>query len=239
MRNKFRDATSSIGELRRRKKELSDVLHNRFKYPRSKCRNLIKTYMEQAAYHKERHKDRLTKKFKHCRKRMKVVTNDLLDKKTVLPQDVQDLIGGVNIFTTTIEPERSADPMVFDKTIKLSKSELAFLRKGPKFMMRQTVSEGNFCTEIGKMIVKEKNEEMNWSDMNTSTDSKQSSTPPDTMSAAEKQIIAEAGMTYDKETRVIDMGRFKATNYKFNRYVHLPEAGSVEREARYEIRKRK
>ena len=127
MRNKFRDATSSIGELRRRKKELSDVLHNRFKYPRSKCRNLIKTYMEQAAYHKERHKDRLTKKFKHCRKRMKVVTNDLLDKKTVLPQDVQDLIGGVNIFTTTIEPERSADPMVCDKTIKLSKSELACL----------------------------------------------------------------------------------------------------------------
>ena len=66
---------------------------------------------------------------------------------------------------------------------------LAFLRKGPKFMMRQTVSEGDFCTKIGKMIVKEKNEEMNWRDMNTSTGSKQSSTPPDTMSAAEKQNI--------------------------------------------------
>ena len=77
------------------------------------------------------------------------MTNDLQGRKSVLPQEVQELISGVNIFTTTVEPEKSADPMVCDKSIKLSKSELAFLRKGPKFMMRQVVNEGDFCTEIG------------------------------------------------------------------------------------------
>ena len=127
--------------------------------------------------------------------------------------------------------------MICDKSIKLTKSELAFLRKGPRFMMRQPANESDFCTEIGKMIVKEKYEKTDWTELNTSSSSGDDHAPDVALTEAEKQIVAESGMTYDKEYKVVDMGRFKATNYKFNRYVHLPEAGSVENEAKHEIRK--
>ena len=73
MRNKFSTASSSICELRRREKELSDVLHYNFKHPKSRCWNIIRTYMGEAVYHKERQKERLNKKFEHCKKRMRVV----------------------------------------------------------------------------------------------------------------------------------------------------------------------
>ena len=55
---------------------------------------------------------------------------------STLPAEVETMVNGVNIFVEEVEPERSVDPMIHDKAIKLSKSELAFLRKGSRFMFR-------------------------------------------------------------------------------------------------------
>ena len=126
--------------------------------------------------------------------------------------------------------------MICDKSIKLSKCELAFLRKGPKFMLRQAMTENDFCTEINKMIVKDKYEQLDKQDVDPD-DTVVSENEQNRIREAEDKLMAEAGITYDKETRVIDMGKFRATNYKFNKMVHLPEAESMEREARHEIRK--
>ena len=50
-------------------------------------------------------------------------------------------------------------------------------------------------------------------------------------------MIAESGLTYDKEFKTIDMGKSKANYYKFNQFLHLSQAESVEKESRNEIRK--
>ena len=229
MKNKLNDTLASADYLRKSKKELKGVLNSKFMYSKSKCRDLVRTYMRDAGHHKEKQITRLNRKFKHCKQRMNVSKPD----SNPLPSEIEQIVNGVNIFMGALVPERSADPMICDKTIKLSKCELAFLRKGPRFMMRQTINEKEFSTELGKMVVKEKYDEADRleDDLNVSTSRSEE------VGLAERMVVAEAGLTYDKESRVIDMGRFKATNYKFNKFVHLPEAGSVESEAKHEIRK--
>ena len=144
-----------------------------------------------------------------------------------LPPEVNEIIKGVNIFQSDLEPEKSADPMICDKNIKLTKCELAFLRRGPRFMLRQNTNDKDFCTELGKMIVKQKYDQLENGDG-------MSDTEEDDLKEEERKIVAESGLTYDKETKTIDMGKFKATNYKFNKFVHLPDAESIEKESKHE-----
>ena len=226
MKVKFSDTIASANELRASKKEITEVLNNEFNYSKSKCRKLVRTCMERSEYHKERQESRLTKKFRHCQNKMDELRSTSFEP---LPQEIRNIVDGVNIFSADLEPERCADPMICDRSIKLSKSELAFLRKGPRFMMRQSTNENEFCTELYKMVVKEKYEKL---DSNGEEDV-QTESP----SLEEQVIIAESGLTYDKDSKQIDMGKFKATNYKFNKYVHLPGAESVGQESKHEIRK--
>ena len=133
MKNKLSDTLATMDRLSISKKELKGVLNSEFNYPKSKCRRVVRSCMEQAESHRSRHVKRLDRKFKHCRARMKVSDDACIP---TLPPDISKIIEGVNIFNGEIEPEKSADPMICDRSIKLTKSELAFLRRGPGFMMR-------------------------------------------------------------------------------------------------------
>ena len=44
-------------------------------------------------------------------------------------------------------------------------------------------------------------------------------------------------MIYSKKDKVRDLGKLRATNYKFNKYVCLPKPETTYREAIHEIRK--
>ena len=61
----------------------------------------------------------------------------------------------------------------------------------------------------------------------------------DQMSKEEKALTAKSNILYDKSDKSLDMGRFKATEYKFNKYIHLPKAESIERESLHEVRRNK
>ena len=169
MKSKLIDTIASLELLKKSKRDLVDSLCSEFSFPKSKCRNLIRSYMRDATVHKERHNERLSKKFKHCKKKMKI-NHDIVEKQMIdcLPSEVKEIASGVNIFQNDLLPERSADPMICDKSIKLSKSELAFLRKGPRFMARQAITENDFCTELNKMIVKDKYEQADDIDLDNS-----------------------------------------------------------------------
>ena len=229
MKDKLSDTYASLVELRKSKKEIKEDLNHRFLYPKSKCRKLVKSYMRDTADHKNRQYKKSNDKFDHCKEKMNEFTKDT---RLLLSPDICKIIDGVNIFNKDLEPEKSADPMICDKTIKLSKCELAFLRKGPRFMMREAINENDFCTEIGKMIVKEKYDQADRVD----PDNDESVVSGD-IDSIDQKLTAEAALTYDKESGVIDMGKFRATNYKFNKMVFLPESESIEREAKHEIRK--
>ena len=55
-----------------------------------------------------------------------------------------------------IPPEPPALPMVADKNITLSKSELKILSKSPKFALRNVISQEAYMAEIEKGLFKEK-----------------------------------------------------------------------------------
>ena len=59
-----------------------------------------------------------------------------------IPVDAWEILKGVNLFCgENITPEPSVEPMICSPDIPLTKCELAFLMKGPRFMLRQETSE--------------------------------------------------------------------------------------------------
>ena len=81
-----------------------------------------------------------------------------------IPWEAWEILQGVNLFSEKeITPEPSADPMICSPDISLNKNELAFLKRGPRFMMRQEMNEKDFRAELEKMTVKEKFNELPYS----------------------------------------------------------------------------
>ena len=167
MKNKLVDACSQARELRLKKLELEKTLKSEFGFPRKKCKLLIKNAIGTTANHRLKILKKTKKKYSHCEKKMLDTKekNDFND----IPRDAWDILSGVNIFQErSVTPEQSADPMICSPNISLSKEELSFLRKGPRFMLRQETDIKDFKVELEKMTVKEKFNDCNKEPENTS-----------------------------------------------------------------------
>ena len=46
-----------------------------------------------------------------------------------------------------------------------------------------------------------------------------------------EKICAKANLVYDKEDKSLDLGRMRATDYKYNKLIHLPRPENVQRES--------
>ena len=121
--------------------------------------------------------------------------------------------------------------MICSPNISLSKDELSFLRKGPRFMLRQEVEEKDFRVELEKMTMKEKFNDSENESENSSVLS------DDSISEEAEKEAARSAMVYLKSEKSLDLGKIKATDYKFNKRVLLPEDGSTESEAIHEVRR--
>ena len=301
MKEKLNDACSVANKLRQKKRALKRLLCTKFSYPKSRHNRVLREVSVNTANHKDKHRDKTAKKFVHCKSKM----NNVINERSIadIPKDTWDIAKGVNIFNKELFQEECADPMICAKDIELSQDELEFLRKGPRFMMRQHVKEDEFMVDIEKMIVKEKydanssgreesgretgafnrsSREMGVSDSETGVFNRSS---VDTLSVSDRgtgvfnrhstssypfevqskdgcgtevvnkpkaesnsdldrdlealsnEILAKAGMIYSKESKSLNLGKLKATDYKFNKFLHLPRPESTYREAVHEIRK--
>ena len=252
MKMKLNDACASANRLRQEKRKLKDLLIHKFKYSKSKCRKVVKSTVKETRSHRVTRKLKASKKYILCDQKMKKIIDD--ENLQAIPEEVLNIVSGVNIFKSELTPEPSADPMVCDPSIKLSKCEMAFLRRGPRFMMRQDLNLNSFKTEIEKMVAKEKYDKTNYDQLDGSSSTLLSEHKLDSNSSLlsehkldskhgltreEKTLEAKANMVYDKSEKSLDMGRLKATEYKFNKYVHLPKAESVIRESLHEVRRSK
>ena len=95
------------------------------------------------------------KKYHHCESKMKV-DKDRCDFSDI-PANVWELVKGVNLFQDKdLRPEKCAEPMICAPDIVLSEAEVAFLRKGPRFMLRPETDKNDFKLEVEKMTVKER-----------------------------------------------------------------------------------
>ena len=159
-----------------------------------------------------------------------------------IPYKVWEVVKDVNIFKDgeNTAPEQPADPMVCNKEIKLSKCERAFLRKGPKFMLRQELNENEFAVELQKMIIKDKFDKTDSVEGEDDPDSCELDSCEDEEEKAKdkvQELDARARLVYDKADKSLNLGRLRATDYKFNRYIHLPCPESSSRESLHEVRK--
>ena len=198
----------------------------------------MKTIAFNTANHKGIHKHKCDRKFRHCQSKM----CDAIDKESLrgIPSDVWNIAKNINIFHTEVYPQECADPMICSRDIKLSTDELNFLRKGPKFMLRQDGNENDFVVNLEKMVIKDKYEassdgrDLDATDHNVTESSEDSS---DDLKALAGEVEARSGMVYSKKDMTLNLGKLRATNYKFNKHVCLPRSETAYREAVHEVRK--
>ena len=245
MRRKLNDACAQASRLRRKKRELESLLATQHEYSKSKLRNLINRVKKQNTHHRTRHKTKTIYKYKHCEKKIKAVSREINNKG--IPREVWEILKDVELFNTDLDPQPPADPMICDANLKLSTEEMDFLRRGPRFMLRQQTNLTDFQIELEKMIAKEKfgasekdEEEVLDSDSDSGLGSGESDTDDSNSGDLEylsEKIAAEAAMVYLKKEKRFDLTRLKATNYKFNKFVHLPRAQKATNEAKHEVRR--
>ena len=155
MKSKFVDACASAKVLRKTKVDLMNQLVVRFKYSKNKCRRLVKEMLGKQASQRHILRKKTVKKYQHCERKMKRDRdrNDFRD----IPDCAWEVVKGVNLFQDTLmAPEDRADPMVCSPSIDLSGPEVAFLKRGPRFMLRQEIDANDFKVEMEKMTVKAK-----------------------------------------------------------------------------------
>ena len=94
-------------------------------------------------------------------------------------------------------------------------------------MLRQETDIKDFKVELEKMTVKEKFNDCNKEPENTSLISEGSQSL--SLSEEAEKEAARSAMIYLKSKKSLDLGKIKATDYKFNKRVFLPEDGPVEK----------
>ena len=154
MKDKLSDACSIANVLRQKKKRLKRLLCTKFKYSKSRHKKVMKEVAINTANHKGKHKMKTSKKYDHCKSKI----DSILCAKSLneVPKDTWEIAKGINIFNGELVQEKCADPMVCSNDIELSQDELEFLRKGPRYMIRQNVKEEEFMVDLEKIVVKEK-----------------------------------------------------------------------------------
>ena len=210
MKGKLSDACALALRLRQSKRRLKNSLIDEFNYPKSKCRAIMSRNGRQNTYHRTKHKTKAIAKYKHCERKIKKVCNE----KNIadIPHHVWEVLKNVKIFNEDLEQEPPADPMICDNKIKLNSEEMAFLRRGPRFMMRLDPSLTDFQVQLEKMIALKKYDAANkGEDEDSGFSSNEDDDDIDVKCEAE---MAKASMIYDKGSKQLDLGKMKATNYK-------------------------
>ena len=170
------------------------------------------------------------------------------------PNETSEFLSGVNVFNLdkkSMKPEPASEPFICDPSIKLNSNELKLLARGPKFMVREDVKEGDFEVELEKMIAKKKLDSAFSKDDLGGMESSQENVEN---SEHGRRTLAEAvksdcnlgeklweeqtgNMVYNIKTKTFDFGNMRATQYKHNKQVFLPDPESIENETNHEYRK--
>ena len=119
--------------------------------------------------------------------------------------------------------------MICSKEIVLSGEEVEFLTKGPEFMLRPELDRMEFGIELEKMVAKQ---------AYRNGEHEKNETPDVELEEKINQISTESRLMYNKRTRCLDMGNLRASDYKFNRFIHLPRPENAETEALHKTRRK-
>ena len=161
------------------------------------------------------------------------------------PAHTSEILSRVNIFSQdqySVRPEPSIGPFICDESIKLSPDELKILSRGPKFMVREELSSDEFDLEVEKMVAKQKfndafKSEDDLSSATTMQDTAQyirTNADGQTKPVTSNQKLGEhdfnvkwaeysGEMVYNEVDKVVDLGNLRASAYKYNKEIFVPE----------------
>ena len=142
-------------------------------------------YAKKLRQNKNTQKNRLTRKYQHCKSKGKHILDDMVVRYRDLrnielnraenkirwykernevekslrqaPPLTGDILSGVNLFNDAeaVKPEEANPPFICNKSLEFSDDELKLLARGPKFMLRSELSKEDFDIEVEKMVAKE------------------------------------------------------------------------------------
>ena len=156
MRAKLNDACAFAMRQRRivnkTKRDLLAATGNR----KHRCRKIIKqirTKLDKEKFAQREIDDKKVQRYAHLQSEMIKTQNSV---KKPIPASIQEFQGLKAFNKPESTPESHDPPMIYDKSIVLSKEELDVLSLGPKFAVRQSLMLENFKCELEKSICKQK-----------------------------------------------------------------------------------
>ena len=234
MKEKLDDSCSQLSNLKQRRTRLRKEVQKLG----AEGRKALKECDAIAKVTKTRHREKNERKYN-----WNSMKQDKLELEDCVPDKVKEIVEGVNVFNVEMVKEEAIGPMVCSKDIELNPNELAFLKRGPRYMMRKELDLKEFLVDLEKMVVKNgyndynKDEDDGEDEDVVSTEMMEDKEEEERVRKAVEQIETESRMIYNKQTNEFDMGNLKATDYKFNKYVCMPKPKSVQSEAMNEVRK--
>ena len=234
MRNKLRDSRREERTFRKEKNQL------RMKLEETLSSNKFLRRVRRMKQIIGKSRSRIKKKNK-ARLERDLAKKKLEDKKRMiasLPEDCKPFSELKVLREEEITPEPPAPPMVASKNITLNEKEMKILSKSPKFALRNLLSKEDYMAEIEKGLIKEKYDRIGKVEEN----GKVAKDEDETKEEKEKEKSSEwmerkSELIYDLEENTIDFARSKPTQWKGNKRIHLPKAGSTSLEAYFEIRR--
>ena len=159
----------------------------------------------------------------------------------IIPKECKDY-EKLKVFTgETIHQEDPKPPVITCSDIILTEDELAILKRGPKFTLRNTLSKEDYMAEVEKGLIKKKYDMIGKEEIEGKVveDDLEEEDEEDRRirEEAEWQEV-KSSMIYDFENKEMDFGRSRATNWKGNKRIVLPKSGSTHLEAYLEIRRK-
>ena len=230
MRQKLNDACALANRQRQAKNVLRRKLMVECKGERERFEKILERTRRKIQHRKNIRRKKNEKKFMSCR--LKQERQKIQDE---IPSAAWEMVKDLNIFEREkVEPEPLKGPMVCSTDLELSKEEIAFLTKGSKFMLRNKLDRTEYNTEIEKVIAKQSYGACEDEDEMELTGEKRDKS----IEKKIEKVETESRLIYNKENKLLDMGNLRASDYKFNRFIHLPRPEKAEKETLHDIRRR-
>ena len=251
MTTKIRDAQVHIKRLKEEKIRLRQLMLSELGGKRFLLRRLTKRLNTEARTYKNSLKAAYIKKIKHYEKEQAELLKRPDDCDSTINMSYNSMEGTcvekyINVIREVdlLQPEPPGMPMICDKNIKLSHSELSLLARGPRFSVRSELNEEEFEVELESMITKKKYRSDTEEDDASMVEVERKSTGNSEKEEAERRdnIAWEENRTtavFDWQEKTVSLARMRANKYKYNKHVCMPKVSDPQSEARHDIRKQR
>ena len=261
MMSKMVDALALAKRLRQERDLLKRRLDRKYSSRKAQGRKICSEIVSQYYREKDCEFQEAREKIDHLK------WKDSSDKEIKLaPDATREFLSHVNVFESdqlSMKPSDPEYPFMCSKDIKLDENELKLLARGPNFLVCDELDLETFEIEVEKAIVKDKyNRRFNSKD-DCSDEDLSSETNVRGIRAAQLSDSSEVNsnsnrlksendikskvnelweessgsMVYNLKDKTLDLGNLKATNYKYNKTVGLPDPDSPEIETLHEFRR--